>query len=247
MDERLFREVFHFLFLENLLKISDPKFYILKGGVNLRFFFKSIRYSEDMDIDVFQTSVSTLKKNGYKILRDQAFLRALKTYGVENIEISDPEKAKHTETTQRFRLRLVTSAGERLPTKIEFSRRSKCVEGTALERVDPEVARRFGRLAFSCHHYSGEAAFAQKVEALAGRPSTQARDLFDLDLLLRSGAHATPTYSSGVKNLALKNLEKLNFEDFKDQVLAFLEINERKNYAKKDVWEEMKREVARAL
>ena len=60
------REVFHFLFLEELLKISDPRLYVLKGGVNLRFFFKSPRYSLDMDLDVLAGNVATLKKNGYK-------------------------------------------------------------------------------------------------------------------------------------------------------------------------------------
>ncbi len=53
------REVFHFLFLEKLLKVSDPKLYILKGGVNLRFFFHSPRYSEDMGIAVVGGAVQT--------------------------------------------------------------------------------------------------------------------------------------------------------------------------------------------
>src|SRR5437868_3541319 len=117
------REIFHLLFLEELLRISDPKLYVLKGGVNLRFFFKSPRYSEDMDLDVLAGNVVTLKKNGYKILESGPFKRSLRTYGVTDLELNDPAKAKQTETTQRFRLRLVTEAGERLPTKVEFSRR----------------------------------------------------------------------------------------------------------------------------
>ncbi len=40
------REVFHFYFLDRLLKISDSGMYILKGGVNLRFYSHSPRYSE---------------------------------------------------------------------------------------------------------------------------------------------------------------------------------------------------------
>ena len=58
------REVFYFCFLNRLLKISDPGMYVLKGGVNLRFFFNSPRYSEDMDLDVLAGGVSRLKKNG---------------------------------------------------------------------------------------------------------------------------------------------------------------------------------------
>ena len=125
-DTRI-REVFHFCFLERLLKLSDPSIYILKGGVNLRFFFNSPRYSEDMDIDVLAGSVATLKKNGYKILQDAAFKRSLRLFDIEDIEINDPNKAKQTTTTQRFRFSLITPAGHRLPTKVEFSRRKQDV------------------------------------------------------------------------------------------------------------------------
>ena len=58
------REIFHLLFLEQLLKLSDPNLFVLKGGLNLRFFFNSPRYSEDMDLDVLGGSVATLRKNG---------------------------------------------------------------------------------------------------------------------------------------------------------------------------------------
>ncbi len=72
---RELREAFHFCFLERLLKVADASLFVLKGGVNLRFFFRSPRYSEDMDIDVVAGSVSTLKKNGYKVLEDAALRR----------------------------------------------------------------------------------------------------------------------------------------------------------------------------
>ena len=56
------REVFHLLFLERLLRLSDPSLYVLKGGLNLRFFFNSPRFSEDMDLDVLGGSVATLEE-----------------------------------------------------------------------------------------------------------------------------------------------------------------------------------------
>jgi len=62
LSDAQIREVFHFCFLERLLKLSDPRIYALKGVVNLRFFFNSPRYSEDMDIDVLAGGVTTLKK-----------------------------------------------------------------------------------------------------------------------------------------------------------------------------------------
>ena len=97
------REIFHFCFLEALLKVSEPALYALKGGVNLRFYFSSPRYSEDMDLDVYGGSVATLKKNGYKVLNDPGLGRTLASYGIEKLLVNDPMKAKHTETTQRFR------------------------------------------------------------------------------------------------------------------------------------------------
>ena len=39
------REVFHMEFLRVLGKKIKPSYYALKGGVNLRLFFHSIRYS----------------------------------------------------------------------------------------------------------------------------------------------------------------------------------------------------------
>lgn len=112
MDYTYLREAFHLTFFERLLKISDISLYCLKGGVNLRFFHKSPRYSEDMDLDVFAGSVETLKKNGYKILNDASFQRRLQTVGIANLEIGDKDKAKHTETVQRFKINLVTSSGQ---------------------------------------------------------------------------------------------------------------------------------------
>ena len=61
-----------------------------------------------MDLDVVAGSVATLKKNGYKVLEDAALRRILRTYGIADVEVNDPDKAKHTETTQRFRVQLVT-------------------------------------------------------------------------------------------------------------------------------------------
>jgi len=45
------REIFHLEFLRWLGRKLKPKNYCLKGGANLRFYFNSFRYSEDMDID----------------------------------------------------------------------------------------------------------------------------------------------------------------------------------------------------
>lgn len=62
-SHRQLREVFHLIFLGQLLRVSDPTLYVLKGGTNLRFFFHSPRYSEDMDIDVLGGSNNSCHSN----------------------------------------------------------------------------------------------------------------------------------------------------------------------------------------
>ena len=240
------REVLHFCFLEQLLKISDPKLYILKGGVNLRFFFNSPRYSEDMDLDVIAGNVSTLKKNGYKILNDSGFKRTLQTFGIEEVMVNDPIKAKHTETTQRFKLQIIKSSGESLPTKIEFSRRKR-LQGLyeySSERISTEIAQRHNRLSFLCQHYSGPTAIIQKIEALSGRSQTQSRDVFDIFILTLGG------YSKGLdlSKLDQKTITEakeaalsLSYNDFQGQVLEYLEEEERKLYSK--TWNEIQEKV----
>ena len=246
------REVLHFCFLEQLLKSSDPKIYILKGGVNLRFFFNSPRYSEDMDIDVIAGSVSTLKKNGYKILNDNGFKRKLQTFGIEEIIINDPNKAKYTETTQRFKLTIITSAGESLPTKVEFSRRRK-TQGLyeySFDRISTEIAQRHNRLSFLCQHYSGSTAIIQKIEALSGRSQTQSRDVFDIFILILGGYDKGLDLGQLDRKLIAKSKEavlSLGYKDFQGQVLEYLDEEVCKLYSELQNWNEIQEKVTRML
>jgi hypothetical protein len=250
-DTRI-REVFHFCFLERLLKLSDPSIYILKGGVNLRFFFNSPRYSEDMDIDVLAGSVATLKKNGYKILRDAAFKRSLRLFDIEDIEINDPNKAKQTTTTQRFRFALITPAGHRLPTKVEFSRRKQdVVDDAPMELIDPDIARQYRKLAYRCRHYPGEVAVVQKIKALAGRTVTQARDVFDLAILFTGGytppAAKEPFITKPQLAQAIDCLTGLTWSDYQGQVVEFLDTESREEYGTESAWETLQALVLNTL
>ena len=246
------REVFHFCFLDRLLKLSDPALYILKGGVNLRFFFKSPRYSEDMDIDVVAGAVGTLKKNGYKILQDGAFKRSLRSFDIADIEINDPARAKQTETTQRFRVGLITPAGHRLPTKVEFSRRNDGGnEESETALIDAEIARFYRKLSYRCPHYTGGAAIVQKLRALVGRPVTQARDVFDLATLFRGG-HSPPApwsnlLADGEYAKAMDCLMGLTWEEYEGQVVEFLDKESRADYGDRSAWDSLHNLVLRQL
>lgn len=235
------REAFHLVFLERLLKQTDPNLFALKGGLNLRFFFNSPRYSEDMDFDVLGGSVATLRKNGYRILNDRAFVRSLAAFDITDLLVNDPESAKHTQTTQRFRARLVTSAGEIWPTKVEFSRRASVGEHL-IEPVSPQVVRPYQRLALPCRHYGARSAFLQKVEALAGRAEPQIRDAFDI-YVLWLGGHWQHDFGASIerasRDRALENLLSLDYAHYEGQVLDYLEADARIRFAGVDVWGEI--------
>lgn len=117
------REIFHHEFLRWFGRKVKADYYALKGGVNLRFFFNSTRYSEDMDLDVHSIAVVKLKDIVMEILQTLSFQDNFRSVGIVKVIPPDIVKAKQTETTQRFKIHLVTSNGEDLFTKIEFSRR----------------------------------------------------------------------------------------------------------------------------
>ena len=245
---RELREVFHLLFLRRLLDLAQPALFALKGGVNLRLFFNSPRLSEDMDLDVLAGSVATLRKNGYRVLEDPAFTRSLAAFGIEDIQLGDPSRAKHTSTTQRFRARLVTAAGEALPTKVEFSRRAMQhgtphTELLVTAPINPQIAGRYRQIAFVCQHYAGPAAVRQKVEALAGRATPQVRDVFDLYILWLGGhwpaTQGDPLAGEDVRERALANLLAMTYANYEGQVLDFLEDAARDQYASEARWEQV--------
>src|SRR5689334_25332108 len=96
-------EVFHLLFLRAFGARVDKALYALKGGCNLRFFHKSIRYSEDIDLDIRTMSSATLRGNVDRVLDAPAFLQTLRAHQIEVARVSRP---KQTETTQRWKVAL---------------------------------------------------------------------------------------------------------------------------------------------
>ncbi len=72
-------------------------------------------------------------------------------------------------------------------------------------------------------HYQAPAALEQKVRALAGRSETQARDVFDLALLLRTTTLAAGAVETDVLEHAVERGLALPREAYLDQVLPFLD------------------------
>ena len=246
-SELQIREVFHLEFLRYFGRRVKPYFYALKGGVNLRLFFNSIRYSEDMDLDVKGIGVYSLKECVMNILRMPAFEGNLKPFGIKQIIPPEIEHAKQTETTQRFKIHLITSADVDLFTKIEFSRRS--VSGEAVVQAPLESLLRAYKIGpVLIPHYGIQPAVMQKIRALAGRAVIQARDIFDLYMLNSqyspSKAETAMPVQKSVFLKAHENVFEVKFAVFRDTVVAYLPPEDQPVYNNPSVWEEIQLKTA---
>ncbi len=243
------REVFHLEFLRWFSRKFEAEHYCLKGGVNLRLFLKSIRYSEDMDIDIQGVRIERVKKIVMEILSARGFSDNLKSFGIEKIVPPDIAKAKQTETTQRFKIHLLTSGGEDLFTKVEFSRRG--MKGnTIVESVSTSILRSYKMAPLLVPHYDVSSAVAQKIQALAQRSVLQARDIFDL-FVLSSQYNEVQGKSYQLSKTVLKtaydNIFLMNFHRFRDTVVAYLGAEDQKTYSSQAVWDEIKLKAAHFL
>jgi hypothetical protein len=195
--ERQAVEIFHLQFLRVFGTRVDKNLYALKGGGNLRFFYRSIRFSEDIDLDLAGISVG------------------------ENVEAH---------------------------TKIDFSRRG-LDEGTAYGPIDAEFIQRYRIFPVLVRHYTPEAGFKQKINALASRKNTQARDVFDLKLLMDAGAGKEPL-PEGFRKLLPQAIEcamGVGYDAFISQVFSYLEPEHQEHYRERAVWEVLQSQVVEAL
>lgn len=246
------REIFHLEFLRALARKIKPENYILKCGSNLRFFFNSIRYSEDMDLDVAVIKVDALKEIVMKVLKARSFQDSLRPFGIEKIVPPNISIAKQTETTQRFKVHLLTVSGDDLFSKVEFSRRG-FKDNSIVEPVSDAVLRGYRLPPLLCPHYSAEAAVFQKIEAIAARPAIQARDVFDLYVLIpQANLSFSPRRKStgagvfhyrmapGLFERAKENVLEIGFEQFCDTVVRYLSPDDRLSYETARAWNEIK-------
>ncbi len=239
-------ELFHLVFVAHLGRRVDKALFAIKGGGNLRFYFHSIRYSEDIDFDIRTMATATLEKNVGTILKAPAFVQNLRTKQIEIEHVSAP---KQTGTTQRWKIGIRLAGGPAIPTKIEFSRRDGLADGHVLEPVDAEIIRTYELYPVLAQHYSREAAFRQKIVALSGRRYTQARDIFDLKLLLDAGAgdEKLPADVAAETPRAIENGMTVGFDDFSSQVRAYLAPEYQDYYGSRKAWEALQDEVVTKL
>ncbi|MFV0339549.1 MAG: nucleotidyl transferase AbiEii/AbiGii toxin family protein [Parachlamydiaceae bacterium] len=239
-------EQFHLLFLDHFGRKAEKNLYALKGGCNLRFFLKSIRYSEDIDIDIQIIRKDTLLNLVNRILKSAPFEIVLRSKGMRIEEVIE---SKQTETTQRWKIKLSTlDSSAFVNTKIEFSRRG-IDELADFGIIDSLILQNYQLTPILVSHYAKESAFKQKVAALALRNETQARDLFDLFHLLNMGVNELLKENIPEEQLktAIENAQSLTFKEFLGQVVAFLPLDYQEQYTNEELWDNMVLKVTGAL
>jgi predicted nucleotidyltransferase component of viral defense system len=241
-------ECFHLVLLRIFEARVDRAKWVVKGGVNLRAWFGSRRYSEDLDIDVVAGRRHVLEQRVDEVLASRPLADLLSSQGLALARVTKP---KQTDTTQRWKFE-VAARGTSLPlhTRVEFSRRGTQEEDYLLEAVRREVVRPYGIPAPTLNHYSARAAIRQKIQALGGRAEPQARDIWDLDHLLRTtGADPrplTPVLTRALE-LAVERALSLPFDVYKAQVVPYLTAEDQEVYGTADAWARMCELVAERL
>lgn len=239
------REIFHLGFLRWLGKKINPSYYALKGGVNLRFFYNSFRYSEDLDLNVRIIRVDVLRDKVMQILKSVSFQDNLKPFGIAKIIPPNIAKAKQTQTTQRFKIHLITPMGEDFFTKIEFSRR-EFKNNIKIETVSNAILREYKLAPLLVPHYDIISAISQKLDALATRKIIQARDVFDIYILssqIEAADKEKIKSNQEIIKKAHKNLFEISFEQFRDTVVFYLSKGDQKIYDSPRSWDEIKLKV----
>ncbi|MBI4676085.1 MAG: nucleotidyl transferase AbiEii/AbiGii toxin family protein [Elusimicrobia bacterium] len=243
------REFFHLALLRHLhARLSSRCAYAVKGGICLRFFHRSPRLSQDMDLDVASGfPVLKLQEAVDSILGGRAFASALLQQGITGLKVRKP---KQTETTQRWKVSLFLGAGEPVPTKVEFSRRHGGIDSAAAV-PDAELLWRYRTAPFAARFYDGTAMAVHKLAALAAPSRCAVRDLFDIHHLL-SVVLVKPRDVAGLVDPdtvagAADKVGRFTYGDFKEQVLPYLSERMMDLYRRAEIFERQKAEVEQAL
>lgn len=242
------RELFHLALLRHLGARLSGRSYAVKGGICLRFFHRSPRLSQDMDLDIVsQVRVETLRNAVDSVIHGRALLASLMPAGVSRLAATKP---KQTETTQRWKVSLTMADGESLPTKVEFSRRrEKIAHATGVP--DAELLRHYKMPPFAAQFYDAPSMAAQKIAALAAPARNAPRDLFDLNHLFFTVGVKPGDVSERVDPKAVEaaadKASGFTFRDFKEQVLPYLPGEMIDLYRDPAVFARQKEEVERTL
>jgi hypothetical protein len=243
-------EQFHLAFLEAATAQLPLDRFALKGGANLRFFLRSLRRSVDMDFDYLgdpQHSWAFAERVD-KIFASNALQVLLRAREIALVSVRKP---KQTDTTRRWRFGLNAPGVDGVPSKIEFSARTRDRHAADYELapVDAELARRLRARPVRLNHYRPPATIAQKIGALRLRSETQPRDVFDLDHLFREFPDALAAVAVPVEELqaAVERARALSYDEYAGTVVPYLEEGIVEVLGTSEAWTQMQLRVVERL
>lgn len=243
-------EGFQATFLEVATATLPIAEYAVKGGVNMRFFFASVRSSKDMDFDYVGERFHAWEDRVNAVFNGRALDRLLSLRGIR-ITGLNPLK-KQTDVTRRWTLRLASATVADASSKIEFSARG-AGNGHGTERetavVDADLARTLAMGRVALQHYLPWAAVTQKVAALRQRTHTEPRDVFDLDHLIRRFPRALADASLLPEEIeaAVARARALSYDEYASAVVPYLEEEMWPVLGSAEAWEALRARVIDAL
>jgi predicted nucleotidyltransferase component of viral defense system len=240
------REGFHVVLLRALAERLQGRDWVLKGGTNLRLYFGSIRFSEDIDLDVGKDVAGAMQRAIPATLADGDVQRRLQALGILQASLIGGRSRKSTDTTLRYKIELVGRGDIRPPTKIDVSYRDRCAgDEHAVSPANDSAVREYLRPddpPLLLPSYTRAAAIRQKINALASRTDVQARDVFDLFVLgdgtlrgIDTGFLRRWLDDATLRNARGRALE-ISHAEYSDTVLAYLDPAQREQLQDEDTW-----------
>jgi len=249
------REAVHVLLLRELQRVGSGNAVVLKGGVNLRLFFGSVRYSEDMDLDGRPEWSHAIRSTVAGIFDSRRFQASLRELGLRGLDPGEGVN-KDTETVFRYKFGIIGRGEVTYPTKVEVSFRTPdAADQSVLEPVGDGFTSAYlgGGQSLAVEHYDRPAAVRQKIGALVGRKHVQARDVFDLRVLGLS-APGSPLVDHLAAHVDARSLQsardrtlEISFGEYDGQVVEFLSDDVRGELGTPSAWDQIRLEVAEAI
>ena len=250
VDTLVALEAFHVRLLLALSGQAGGMLY-LKGGVNLRLFYDSVRYSEDLDFDADPRVGDRLRRRVPAVVLSPSFQAPLRGLGLRGVEMdTTPQKA--TATTLRFKMGLDLGGGLLEPTKVEFSFRPAVPPQPAVaSEPTSTIVDQYVPAGTDWSHvlrYPQPSAIWQKLRALALRTEVQARDVFDLHHLMQPRFGGVPvdllrqSLADDILDEALSRTYDVDPAQFAETVVRYLPVESRDRLLAE--WDNMRERVA---
>lgn len=249
MIEQQVVESFHLALMTVLGERAGRDVFVLKGGTSLRFFLKSIRYSEDIDIDVPTVEQWRFTDRIKVAVEGEALARLLSLLGT-SMDQGYRKGASATKEDWSFEL---VHPDVPLPvrTRLEVSYREHDYPADSFfpDRPANDVMAPYARAlrAPIITRYRVPVAMSQKVRALYGRTETQPRDVFDLDFLLGGWPDRPTDLEEAEIGAAIDRVFELDYGEYASKVVTMLDPVLATLYEGEEAWGDMQQRVIDAL